>query len=423
MARAPTVLIILPTGTYRAEEYLAAATRLGATVVVASEHAQALAGQMGDRALEVPLDDPERAAALIVEQDARIPLDAVMAVDDQGLLAAALASESLGLSHSPSTAVRLTRDKAAMRRAFAASEVEQPRHLVVTPGSPDAVARAAAVVGPPVVVKPCSLSGSRGVIRADTPDEAAAAAGRIRSILDAEGERADSPLLVEAFVPGAEVAVEGVLTGGRLDVIAIFDKPDPLEGPFFEETLYVSPPALSGEEWAAVEQATRAAAAALGLTDGPVHAELRLAPPESAGAPRRPVVLEVAARTIGGRCSKALRLPGGATLEDLVVARALGLPGPDPRLDGPAGVLMIPIPRSGILREVRNVEEARALEGITGVEITIAPGRPIRALPEGDRYVGFVFAAAGTAADVERALRAAEDLLVVDVDPADTVIG
>jgi biotin carboxylase len=419
----PTVLLILPTGTYRAEEYLAAAKRLGATVVVASEREQALAPQMKDRALALPLDDPERAAALVVEHDSRLGLDAVLAVDDQGLLTAALASEALGLRHNPSSAARLTRDKAAMRRAFGAAEVEQPRYVVVAPGSPEGAARAAAALGRPVVVKPCSLSGSRGVIRADTPDDARRAAERICPILEAAGEAVDSPLLVEEFVAGAEVAVEGILTDGRLDVVAVFDKPDPLEGPFFEETLYVAPARLDEPERAAVERATGAAVAALGLTDGPVHAELRLAAPPTPGGPRRPAVLEVAARTIGGRCSKALRLGGGATLEDLVVARALGLPGPPPRLEGPGGVLMIPIPRSGVLREVRHVEEARALEGITGVEITVPAGRRIQALPEGDRYVGFVFAAAPTPSAVERALRAAGELILVDIDPAVTVVG
>jgi biotin carboxylase len=411
----PTAVLILPTGTYRAEEYLAAARRLGVEVVTASERPQALAGQMGDRFLHLPLDDPARAAEVVVERAARLPIDAVVAVDDEGLLVAALASERLGLRHSPPAAVRLTRDKAAMRRCFEAAGVPQPRFSVVEPGEPTGAARAAQQLGCPVVVKPCSLSGSRGVIRADSPAEAAAAAARIAPILAEAGEPPLSPLLVEELVAGAEVAVEAVASAGSLDLVAVFDKPDPLDGPFFEETIYVTPSRLPTAALERVERAVREAVNAIGLTDGPVHAEARVA--GAGSSTPRPAVLEVAARTIGGRCSKALALEGGATLEDLVVAVALALPAPPARLAGPAGVLMIPIPSSGTLREVRHVGQVRALPGVTGVELTVPVGRAIRALPEGDRYLGFVFAAGGTPEEVEDALRRAEELLEVEVEP------
>jgi len=419
----PTAVLILPTGTYRAEEYLAAARRLGVEVVTASERPQALAGQMGDRFLHLPLDDPARAGDLVVERAARLPIDAVVAVDDEGLLAAALASERLGLRHSAPAAVRLTRDKAAMRRCFEAAGVPQPRFSVVEPGEPAGAARAAEQLGCPVVVKPCSLSGSRGVIRADSPDEAAAAAARIVPILESSGEPPSSPLLVEEFVAGPEVAVEAICSAGSLDVVAVFDKPDPLDGPFFEETIYVAPSRLPDAALEGVDAAVRQAVGAMGLSDGPVHAEVRISGVASS-APR-PAVIEIAARTIGGRCSKALALEGGATLEDLVLARALGLPGPPARLAGPAGVLMIPIPSSGTLRGVHHLDEVRALPGVTGVELTVPVGRTIRALPEGDRYLGFVFAASDTPEQVEDALRRAEELLEVEVGvgpgPAATV--
>lgn len=421
-----SALIILPTGTYRAEEYLAAAARLGVTVVTASERKQAMAEKMGDHFLQVPLGDPQAAASLIVEHAARVPLDSVIAVDDEGLLVAALASEQLALAHSSPAAVRLTRDKAAMREAFAAHGVPQPAFVVVSPGSQQGVAAATALIGTPVVVKPCSLSGSRGVIRADSVEEAVAASERISAILLDAGEPSDAPLLVERFVPGPEVAVEGIVSGGSLDIIAIFDKPDPLDGPYFEETLYVAPTRLEEDLVKAIESATAEAVAAIGLTDGPIHAEIRA--PGGAGRDEPVAVLEVAGRTIGGRCSKALSLEGGATLEELVIARAVGWDGPAPRLAGPAGVLMIPIPRSGVLVGVEQTEDVRAIEHITGVEITIPPGRRVRALPEGDRYLGFVFAAAPTPADVEHALRKADDLLEVRIDASnestpDTVVG
>jgi biotin carboxylase len=411
MMTVPRVLLILPTGTYRADDYLSAAERLGVEVVVGSERAQALAATMGERFIELPLDDPPEAARRIVAQARRRPdlaLDAVIAVDDLGLLTAALAAAELGLAHSAPAAVALTRDKAAMRRVFRAGGVPQPDFVVVESGSADAVAAAARRLGPPVVVKPCSLSGSRGVIRADSGEEAAAAAERIHAILEAEGEPAGAPLLVERFVSGPEVAVEGMLRHGVAEIITVFDKPDPLDGPFFEETLYVSPTRLSPEAHEAVVAATSAALHALGLSNGPFHAELRV--------PGAVAVLEIAARTIGGRCSKAMVMEDGSSLEELVITNALGRPYAAPRLASPCGVLMIPISRSGTLRHVGGVDQVRALAGITGIEITIPLGRPVRALPEGDRYLGFVFATGAGRDDVEAALRTAEGLLQVDVE-------
>jgi biotin carboxylase len=258
-----------------------------------------------------------------------------------------------------------------------------------------------------VVVKPRSLSASRGVIRADSPPAATAAAARIVAILEAEGEVVGE-LVVEEYVDGPEVAVEGICRSGEAAVITVFDKPDPLQGPYFEETFYVSPSRYD----AGVEDLARAAVTTIGLTEGPFHAELRL-------GPDGPVVLEVAGRTIGGRCSKAMRFSNGWSLEELVIATALG-DWPPPSLAGPCGVLMIPIPRAGTLLAVRGVEAAAAVAGITGVEITIVPGRVVRTLPEGDRYLGFVFAKGPDAAAVEASLRRADGLIEVDISPCQT---
>ena len=413
--------MILPTGTYRASAYLEAARRLGVDVVTASERAQALASTMGEHFLELPLEDAAAAARLIVERSASLPLDAVVAVDDEGLLAAAIASHELGLRHSPVEAVRLTRDKAAMRSAFAAAGVPQPAFEVVPAAKPSAASGAAARLGYPVVLKPTSLSASRGVIRADTPAETEAAARRIARILADAGEPDDARLVIEVFVPGPEVAVEGICTAGELEVVAIFDKPDPLDGPFFEETIYLAPSELSPESAARVGRVVASAVAALGLTDGPVHAEVRL---PGQGSPAAPIqMIEVAARTIGGRCSRAFELADGSSLEELVIATALGRQRPPPGLRRPSGVLMIPIPVTGVLRGVRNLEAVRALEHVTGIEITIPVGRPVRALPEGDRYLGFVFAAGDDRQAVAADLRRAEDLLVVDVARPDSSTG
>jgi biotin carboxylase len=260
------------------------------------------------------------------------------------------------------------------------------------------------------VIKPLSLSGSRGVIRADDPDGARAAAERVRGILAAAGEPADVPLLLEGYLPGAEVAVEGLLRSGRLEVLAIFDKPDPLEGPYFEETLYITPSRLPAAVLAEVARITGQAARALGLREGPLHAELRVD-----GESVR--VLELAARSIGGLCSRALRFGVGVSLEQLILRHALGLGVGDlGRESMAAGVMMLPIPRAGTLVAVEGQEQARAVPGIGGLEITIARGRPLVPLPEGDRYLGFLFASAPTPEAVERSLRAAHALLRVRIE-------
>ncbi len=408
------LLLILPTATYRAPDFLAAAAEAGAEVVVASERRQVLAETMKDRFLQIDLRRPEAAAASIVAHSHQRPIDGIVAVDDQGVLAAAMASGHLGLPHNPPEAVMATRDKLAMREGLAAAGVPQPRFARVGPY--EDVAQAAAAVGFPCVIKPTSLSASRGVIRADDAPGAKLAGDRVRGIVADAGEDPARPLLVEAYVPGAEVAVEGLLRGGALETLAVFDKPDPLEGPYFEETIYVTPSRLAPAAVAAVERTAAAACAAMGLVEGPVHVELR-----TDGAATW--LIEVAARSIGGLCSRSLSFGVGVSLERLIVAHALGAP-----VDGifrerrAAGVMMLPIPARGRLEAVTGQDEARQVRGITGLDISIAPGRPVRPLPEGDRYLGFLFAKGDTPEEVETSLRRAHarlDVRIVDDEQGD----
>jgi biotin carboxylase len=398
----PRILLLLPTATYRAADFVTAAARLGVDVVVGSEHRQALAGPMGDRAVVVPLAGGDAALDAIAALHDRTPLDAVLAVDDQGVVVAAAAAQRLGLRHNPPNAVAATRDKAAMRERLAAASLPQPAYRIVAHGAD--IASAATEVGYPCVVKPVSRSASQGVIRVDDAIQAAAAGIRIRAIVGDGPE----PLLVERFVPGAEVAVEGLLLGGRLEVLAVFDKPDPMDGPFFEETIYVAPSRQPASVLADLEATVARAAAALGLREGPVHAELRIG---TAGAL---MILELAARSIGGLCARALRFGAGVSLEEVIIRHALGL-----GLDGLAretqasGVMMLPIRSAGVLDRVSGQERALAIDGVVGVEISIASGRPVVPLPEGDRYLGFVFARGPTAQDLEDALRRAEACLEV----------
>jgi biotin carboxylase len=398
----PRILLLLPTATYRAADFVTAAARLGVDVVVGSEHRQALAGPMGDRAVVVPLAGGDAALDAIAALHDRTPLDAVLAVDDHGVVVAAAAAQRLGLRHNPPNAVAATRDKAAMRERLAAASLPQPAYRIVAHGAD--IASAATQVGYPCVVKPVSRSASQGVIRVDDALQAAAAGIRIRAIVGDGPE----PLLVERFVPGAEVAVEGLLLGGRLEVLAVFDKPDPMDGPFFEETIYVTPSRQPASVLADLEATVARAAAALGLREGPVHAELRIG---TAGAL---MILELAARSIGGLCARALRFGAGVSLEEVIIRHALGL-----GLDGLAretqasGVMMLPIRSAGVLDRVSGQERALAIDGVVGVEISIASGRPVVPLPEGDRYLGFVFARGPTAQDLEDALRRAEACLEV----------
>jgi biotin carboxylase len=359
---------------------------------------------MGDRAVVVPLDDADEAVRAIVALDQRTKLDAMLAVDDQGVVVASLASAALGLRHNPLDAVLASRDKTLMRGRFRAGALPQPAYVVVAPGG-DVVA-AAGEVGYPAVVKPVSRSASQGVIRVDDAAQAQVAGARIRAILNDAPEN----LLVESFVPGEEVAVEGLLRAGRLEVLAVFDKPDPLDGPFFEETIYVTPSRQPESVLADVTRTAARAATAMGLVEGPVHVELRV------GLDGAITVLELAARSIGGLCARSLRFGAGLSLEELIIRHALGL-GLDglQREPGASGVMMLPIHVGGVLEEVAGREQARAVDGIVGLEITIAPGRPVVPLPEGDRYLGFIFARAATPADVEAALRRAQSKLDVRV--------
>jgi biotin carboxylase len=389
---------------------MAAARELGVAVTVASERRVAMSAAMGERALTLRLSDPSDAAEAIVARARDTPFAAIVGVDDQGVMAAALASQRLGLPHNPPAAVAHTRDKVAMRRVLEVANVSQPRFVLLA--ASDDLPAAVREAGLPCVVKPLSLSGSRGVIRANDSDQARAAVSRVRGILAAAGHGDDAPLLLESYLPGAEVAVEGLLRSGRLEILAIFDKPDPLEGPYFEETLYVTPSRLGVTVLAEVERVTDRAALALGLREGPIHAELRVHEGNVS-------VLELAARSIGGLCSRALRFGAGVSLEELILRHALGLTLDElPREPGAAGVMMIPIPHGGTLAHVDGQEQARAVPGVGGLEITIAHGRPVVPLPEGDRYLGFLFAHGPTPAAVEHSLRQAHGCLDIRIEPS-----
>jgi len=386
------------------------------TVVVGSERRQALEEVAPGGTLTLPLGDPEAAARAIVAAGGDRPFAAVVPTDDLTAEVAARALELLGLPHNPPEAARAARRKDLMRARLAAAGLRAPQYrlLPVRPSPGDAALAAwAEGVTYPVVVKPTFLAASRGVIRADYPAQLIAAVRRVEAILERPDaiERGDvearASLLVEEYVAGDEVALEGILRRGALNVLALFDKPDPLVGPFFEETIYLTPSRRPPVQQAAIASAAAAAAAALGLVEGPVHAELRL-------DARGPVVLEIAARSIGGLCARALKFGAGLSLEEVILAHALGREEIfAEREERAAGVMMLPIPRAGILSEVRGAAAARAVPGIEDLVLSAAVGQPVEPLPEGHAYLGFLFARGDKPHEVEAALRDAHRRLEI----------
>jgi len=406
------VLLLVPARTYRAADFLLAAARMGLDLVIGSDGALPVGG--GRPVIPVSPADPAASTRRILARAG--PVDAVVAADTPMLMLAAAVAAQMGLPHNPPDAVRNATGKARQRQRWAAAGIAQPAFRIVpAPAAEEAIRQAAATVGFPCMVKAVSLSASQGVLRADDPAAAAAAARRIRHILAAVGRPGTEPLLVEQYLPGPELSIDALLADGGLTVTAIFDKPATPDGPTFEETLLVTPSRLPGPVLAAAITTAGQAARALGLTYGPVHAELRIH--DHHGQPR-PAMLELAARCIGGLCSRALRFPGGATLEELILASALGQPAPaiSHHPARPAGIYMLPVPRPGVLRAVQGRDSAAAISGITGLTITIPAGQQVRPLPDGDRYLGFIFAEASTRREVEQALTAARDQLRVVID-------
>jgi biotin carboxylase len=413
------LLLLVPTTSYRLDDFRAAARRLGVPLLVGSDRCHKIEDTFGEEPDLLSLDyrRPERAAEQIALAAARRPIRGIVPASDPTAVIAALAAERLGLPHNPPAAARRAANKHAMRAALRDAGVPVPWFRAFPLDSDPAAA--AREVPFPCVLKPLIFSASRGVIRADDPAALSAAWRRIGRLLHhtaperrAREEDDARTLLVEGFVPGAEVALEGLLRGGRLEVLAIFDKPDPLDGPYFEETIYVTPSRHAPAVLSRVEAIVAEGARALGLAEGPVHAELRL-------SPDGPVVLEIAARSIGGLCSRTLRFGAGLSLEEVLVAHAMGLPLDSLRREARAsGVMMLPIPRRGVLHGVRGVDAAKAVPGVEDVVITVPEGREVLPLPEGDSYLGFLFARGEAPAEVEAALRRAHALLAFEIREA-----
>jgi biotin carboxylase len=404
----PRVLLVAATTGYQTRSFAAAARRLGIDVILATDRCHVLEDPWRDHAIPVRFEEPEIAAEAL----GGCGVDGIVAVADRPTLVAALTARKLGLPYHSPEAVAACRDKYRMREMFAAAGLPVPENFrVALDCDPRETARG---VHFPCVLKPLGLSASRGVIRADNADEFVAAFERIRRILEQPDirqshEQWNEAIQIERYIEGREFALEGLVTRGELNVLAIFDKPDPLEGPFFEETIYVTPSRESAEIQSAIVDTAREAVRALGLHHGPIHAEMRV---NAKGV----YMLEVAARPIGGLCARALRFAGDLTLEDVVILHAVGKMPYGLTLARPAvGVMMIPVPRAGIYESVGGIEEALGTDGINDVVITAKTGQKLVPLPEGASYTGFIFASGEAAADVENSLRTAHSRLQFDI--------
>ena len=386
-----------------------AARQIGVELTVASEQASTLEAANPAGLLTLDFEQPDRAADAVRVFATQYPIAGVVGVDDRTAVVAAAIATKLRLRGNPVHAAIAASDKHVQREQLARAAVPIPRFMLHSlDEDPAAIAKS---ITYPCVLKPVRLSASRGVIRADNPPSFLAAHGRLRAILaDPEtaaacGDRARH-YLIEEFIPGYEVALEGLVVDRRLHVLALFDKPDPLDGPFFEETIYVTPSTVPGGLQAAIKDCADRAVRAIGITDGPIHAELRY-------NENGPWLIELAARPIGGRCSAVLRFGDkGISLEEIILRQALGMAIPSLQRERlAAGVMMIPIPGAGTLREVRGVAEAKRVPLVEDVQITAHPGERLIPFPEGSRYPGFIFARGETPAAVETALREAHSRL------------
>jgi biotin carboxylase len=408
------VLVLSATTGYQLRSFDDAAARLGVEIVFGTDRCHQLDDPWRDRAIPVRFHRERSSLAAISKEAARAPFHGVLAVGDRPTVLAALVAEALGLPGNPPEAAAASANKRETRARFKREGLQVPWHFTVPARTPAREAVREPRIQYPCVVKPLGLSGSRGVIRADSPASFVAAFERLQALLGRLDVRAtrsglENLVLVEGFIPGHEFAVEGVMTDGIFRPFAIFDKPDPLDGPFFEETIYVTPSRLGPLAQAELIEAIARAAAALGLWHGPIHAECRI-------GPNGIFVLEVAARPIGGLCSKAVRFAGEVSLEQVLLRHAVGQEITAWTQDAVgSAVMMIPIPRRGLFQGVSGVESARAVAGIEDVRITAKKDQLLETLPEAGSYLGFIFARARTPVEAERAVREAHRRLTFTI--------
>ena len=404
------MLIIAPHGSYRTASYIKAANALNIDVLIASQGEHSIVSDYV-QGLHVDFQNEEHAIDVILTEAKKQAFRGIIGTDDTTTELAAKVAEKLSLPHNEPQAVKIAQRKDLARLSLKKSNVIIPTFDLLT--TTKSLSEQTIQVDFPAVIKPVALSASRGVIRVNNQHELEQAVERIKNMLSAElqlDKTVREVLLLEEFIPGKEVAIEAMLHNGELDVLAIFDKPDPLNGPYFEETYYVTPTSFSEKIQHEIRQTVLESSQAYGLSEGPIHAECRI---NKNGV----WILEVAARTIGGMCGRLLSLGTGYSLEELVLLHAMGKRVDIKPLESAAGVLMIPIPAAGILKRVEGLLEAQRVPYIKELSIEVRDGYELIPLPEGNSYLGFIFAEAATTKDVEQALRDAHACLNIVIAP------
>ena len=407
------LLLLLPSMSYRGEAFLEAATKVGVALTVAGDAPPDCLKQTPESFLQLDLYNTTTAVATVWEFAKTSPIDVILGVNDGTSVLASSISEALGLPTNSIDSVRAASNKQTMRSLLQQEGLPCPNFLVV--GIDKKPENIILQVTFPCVLKPLTLSGSCGVIRADDPESFQDAFTRISHLLQSfdrlEQDLAGRQILIEDFIPGIEVALEGLLTKETFHCLALFDKPDPLNGPYFEETIYVTPSRLPHDTQTRITESLAKAARAIGLREGPVHGELRINDQDI-------WVIEVAARSIGGKCSRMLEFGTGKSLEELILIHALGqdLPSLDLK-KGAGGVMMIPIPQEGILERIEGQKEAEQVPGVEELVMTAEPGDHLIPLPEGKRYLGFIQARGEKPEEVEETLREAHRRLTVRIRP------
>ena len=404
------VLIIAPHGSYRTSPFIKAANNLNVDVLIASQGKHSIVSDYVD-GLHIDFQNQEQAIEIILAEAKIRSFSGVIGTDDTTTELAAKVANKLSLSHNDPQAVNVAQRKDLARLSLKKSKVKIPEFDILT--TEQSFTEQNIKVNFPAVIKPVALSASRGVIRVNNELELQQAVERIKNMLLEEKQIAQSIrdiLLLEEFIPGKEVAIEAMLHNGELDILTIFDKPDPLNGPFFEETYYITPTSFSSDVQKEIKQTVLESCQAYGLSEGPIHAECRI---NDKGI----WILEVAARSIGGMCGRLLSLGTGYSLEELVLLHAMGERVDIKIHESAAGVLMIPIPSAGILKRVEGLLEAQRIPYISDLSIEVRDGYELVPLPEGNSYLGFIFAEAPTVEEAEQALRAAHACLNIVVAP------
>ena len=404
------VLVIAPHGSYRTASFIKAANKLNVDVLIASQGEHSIVSDYV-QGLHIDFTNENQATETILAEAKKQAFSGIIGTDDTTTELAAQVAEKLFLPHNDPQAVKIAQRKDLARLNLKKSGVKIPEFDLLTTTKP--LSEQTIQVNYPAVIKPVALSASRGVIRVNNRQELEQAVERVKNMLVEERQIEESVreiLLIEEFIPGKEVAIEAMLHNGKLDVLAIFDKPDPLNGPFFEETYYLTPTSFSRKIQQEIKQTVFESCQAYGLNEGPVHAECRI---NENGV----WILEVAARTIGGMCGRLLSLGTGHSLEELVLLHAMGKRVEVKTIESAAGVLMIPIPKAGILKRVEGLLNAQRIPYINDVTIEVREGYELTPLPEGNSYLGFIFAEAPTVKEAEQALRNAHDCLNIVIAP------